>query len=366
MGSRLVHVLLVSVVTVVGLLVPWVQADDWVLLLEKVLASAAIWRLSGVELGVVHRLAELMVYAVAGAMLGNAQAFALRRAGLQVSGWAGTTAMAVAVGLVGSRALAVALGLSPGMAPVGMGVVLGLTQGWLLRREVHGAAVWVAACAVGYGMAGPAADWKAHAWRTAVEVGATWRLSSIALTAQAVTWGALALCMAIGGAFILTSLRTQVLPASDSRLPGALGQLAFLGLALPLMVALEAREKSEPRWISSANPPARMQPRPMRTWGPTRTPSGEGVFSPGCASKGCKPDMTYEEPSPPPPSTRPVYPGRRAPTVHDEHLYVLTGTGRPRLVSGQKWNNAASAEGEPINEASGPRTGRAASDVVVP
>ncbi|WP_208729802.1 hypothetical protein, partial [Corallococcus exercitus] len=249
MGSRLVHVLLVSLVTVLGLLLPWVQADDWVRLLETVLASAAIWRLSGVELGVVHRLAELAVCAVAGAMLGNAQAFALRRAGLQVSGWAGMTSTAVAVGLVGSRALAVALGLSPGMAPVGMGLVLGLTQGWLLRREVHGAAVWVAACAVGYGMAGPAADWKAHAWKSAVEMGATWRLSSITLTAQVVTWGALAMCMAIGGVFILTSLRTQVLPAPGSRLPGAVGQLAFLGLALPLMVALEAREKSEPRWI---------------------------------------------------------------------------------------------------------------------
>ncbi|NOK20618.1 hypothetical protein, partial [Corallococcus carmarthensis] len=89
MGSRLVHILLVSVVTVVGLLVPLVQADDWARLLEAVLGSAAIWRLSGVEQGVVHRLAELAVYGVAGAMLGNAQAFALRRAGLQVPGWVG-------------------------------------------------------------------------------------------------------------------------------------------------------------------------------------------------------------------------------------------------------------------------------------
>ncbi|RKG92708.1 hypothetical protein, partial [Corallococcus carmarthensis] len=198
-----------------------------------------------------------------------------------------------AVGLVGSRALAVALGLSPGMASVGMGVALGLTQGWLLRREVHGAAVWVAACAVGYGMAGPAADWKARAWKTAVEMGATWRLSSITITAQAMTWGALALCTAIGGAFILSSLRTQVLPAAGTRLPGALGQFAVLGLALPLMVALEAREKSVPMPVlPSSNPPALMQPRPTRTWGADRTGVVPGMrggesFSPGCASKYC-------------------------------------------------------------------------------
>ncbi|WP_375742362.1 hypothetical protein NR800_24665 [Corallococcus interemptor] len=297
MGSRLVHVLALSGVTVLGLLVPWLQADAWVHLLETVLGSAAIWRLSVVEQGVVHRLAELAVFAVAGAMLGNAQAFALRRAGLQVPGWVGRTAMAVAVGLVGSRALAVALALAPGTAFIGMGVALGLAQGWLLRREVHGAAVWVAACAVGYGMAGPAADWRDQAWKAAVDLGATWRLSSIVITAQAMTWGALALCTAIGGAFILSSLRAQVLPAPGSRTPGAVGRFAVLGLALPLMVALEARERS-PQPLA-APPPRLMQPRPARTWAPG-TP--DGALSPGCAGRGCGPARTYRnEDAPPPP-----------------------------------------------------------------
>ncbi|WP_147443061.1 hypothetical protein [Corallococcus sp. AB011P] len=352
MGSRLVHVLLVSVVTVLGLLVPWTQAEDWARLLETLLGSAAVWRLSSVEQGVVHRLAELGVFAVAGAMLGNAQAFALRRAGLQVSGWAGMTAMAVAVGLVGSRALAVALGLSPGTASIGMGVAVGLTQGWLLRREVHGAAVWVAACAVGYGMAGPAADWRDHAWRAAVDVGATWRLSSIVITAQAMTWGALALCTAIGGAFILSSLRTQVLPAPGSRMPGALGQFAVLGLALPLMVSLEAREMSpSPTEFPAPNPPRLIQPRPARTWAPERTrfpsPPGES-FSPGCASRGCAPAQTFEgETSPPPMGAVPADPGRvRGGTVHDSHLMQLNDTGRLRVRGGTLWNNVPSSAGQ--------------------
>ncbi|MHA7634365.1 hypothetical protein [Corallococcus sp. M7] len=351
MGSRLIHVLLMSVVTVVGLLVPWVQADDWVRLLETLLGSAAVWRLSPVEQGVVHRFAELGVFSVAGAMLGNAQAFALRRAGLQVPGWAGRTAMAVAVGLVGSRALAMALGLSPGTAAIGMGMAVGLTQGWLLRREVHGAAVWVAACTVGYGMAGPAADWRDQAWRAAVDVGATWRLSSIVITAQAMTWGALALCTAIGGAFILTSLRAQVLPAPGSRMPGALGQFAVLGLALPLMVSLEARERSPaPLEFPPPNFPRLIQPRPARTWAPERTrvpsPPGES-FSPGCASSGCEPARTYErEASPPSPVAVPDHPGRvRGPTVHDSHLMELNDTGRLRVKGGTLWSNPASNAG---------------------
>ncbi|WP_223639049.1 hypothetical protein [Corallococcus sp. EGB] len=279
MRSRLVHVVALAAASVIGLLVPWAQADTWANLLDAVLRSAAIWRLSGVEQGVVHRLAELAVFAVAGGMLGNAQVHALRRAGLQVTGWVGMTAMAVAVGLVGSRALAVALGLSPLMAPVGMGVVLGLAQAWLLRREVHGAAVWLAACAVGYGMAGPAADWRQETWRAAVDTGATWRLSSITITAQAMTWAALALCMAIGGAFILANVRAQALPAPGSRMPGALGQFAVLGLALPLMVALEARAKSPPPREMQSNPPARMQPRPTRTWGGGAEPSPSGRWN---------------------------------------------------------------------------------------
>ncbi|WP_233610359.1 hypothetical protein, partial [Corallococcus sp. AB049A] len=228
------------------------------------------------------------------------------------------------------------------------GVVVGLTQGWLLRREVHGAAVWVAACAVGYGMAGPAADWKARAWKEAVEMGTTWRLSSITLTAQAMTWGALALCMAIGGAFILSSLRTQVLPAPGSRMPGALGQFAVLGLALPLMVALEAREKSQPpREFPPPNAPTRLQPRPTRTWGP----AGESNV-PGCASRGCAPVQTSGGERPP--SSRALFDPepRQAPTVHDEHLFTLPPTGKmPPPRPSRRWNNRASTEGQPIEPA---------------
>ncbi|RKI55963.1 hypothetical protein D7X55_28910, partial [Corallococcus sp. AB049A] len=84
MGARLSQVLLVAVATVAGLFLPLMQAEDGARLLEAVLSSAAVWRLSMVEQGVVHRLAELGGYAVVGAMLGNVQAFALRRAGLQV------------------------------------------------------------------------------------------------------------------------------------------------------------------------------------------------------------------------------------------------------------------------------------------
>ncbi|RKG88586.1 hypothetical protein D7W82_09865 [Corallococcus sp. CA049B] len=368
MGSRLVHVLLVSVVTVLGLLVPWTQVEDWARLLETLLGSAAIWRLSAVEQGVVHRLAELAVFAVAGAVLGNAQSFALRRAGLQVPGWAGHTAMAVAVGLVGSQALAVALGLSPGTAFIGMGLAVGLTQGWLLRREVHGAAVWVAACAVGYGMAGPAADWKDHAWRAAVDVGATWRLSSIVITAQAMTWGALALCTAIGGAFILSSLRTQVLPAPGSRMPGAVGQFAVLGLALPLMVSLEAREmRPPPTEFPAPNPPRLIQPRPARTWGTERPDALVDVFSPGCVSKGCGPAQTLGG-EPPPPSTR-VITGpepRPAPVLHDEHLRTLFREERKRTPApGRRWNNPASGDAQLPAGAAG-RGEPAGSNPVVP
>ncbi|WP_338262831.1 hypothetical protein [Corallococcus caeni] len=352
MVSRFFRVVLLAVVTVLGLSVAQELGGRCVQGLEEGLRVAAFWRLSVVEKGVVHRLAELAIFAGVGALLGALQSRVLRGAGFQVPGWVGMTAVGVAVGLVGSEALAGALGVSPRMAPVGMGLVLGLAQGWILRREVHGAAVWVAACVVGYGMAGPVADWKLQAGRTAMLENATGRLSSIVITAQAMTWVALALSMGIGGVFIFTSLRTQVLPAPGSRLPGALGQLAFLGLALPLMVALEAREKSEPRWVPSANPPARMQPRPTRTWGPARTPSGDGVFSPGCTTQGCGPPMHVEAPSPP--------------TVHDEHLFQLPPPDRMRVSpSGRRWNNAASTEAEPINAASGPGAGRGSSGTVM-
>lgn len=371
MGTRLFHAVLVAAVSVLGLLIPWVQADEWVGLLDAVLRSAALWRLSAVEQGVIHRLAELAVHAVAGAMLGGAQVYALRRAGLQVAGWVGMTAMAVPVGLVGSRALAVALGLSPTLAPVGMGVALGLTQAWLLRREVHGAAVWVVACGVGYGMGGLAADWKEQTWRAAVEMGATWRLASISITAQAVTWGALALCMAIGGAFLLANVRAQVLTASGSRMPGALGQFAVLGLALPLMVALEARAKSPRPWAPPPNPPTRMEPRPTRTWGTHRTgwrPATPGEPpAPGCASRGCGPAMTQGGDSRPPSGRSVTDPAPRpAPILHDEYLRVLTGSGRARAPTGEgRWNQAPSSLGqEPANPS--PDAAPAASTAVVP
>ncbi|NPC76445.1 hypothetical protein HPP05_42680, partial [Corallococcus exiguus] len=229
-----------------------------------------------------------------------------------------------------------------------MGVAVGLTQGWLLRREVHGAAVWMAACAVGYGMAGPAADWRDNAWRAAVDVGATWRLSSIVITAQAMTWGALALCTAIGGAFILSSLRTQVLPAPGSRMPGALGQFAVLGLALPLMVALEAREKSPaPLEFPPPNPPMLIQPRPARTWAPER-PGTPGEFvSPGCVSRGCGQNMGLELPAPPLPSARSIVDPRPrpAPVLHDEHLRTLFREEQKRMPSPtRRWNNPASGD----------------------
>ncbi|RKH50746.1 hypothetical protein [Corallococcus aberystwythensis] len=269
------------------------------------------------------------------------------------------TAVGVAVGLAGSEALAGALGVSPRMAPVGMGVVLGLAQGWVLRREVYGAAVWVAACVVGYGMAGPVADWKLQAWRTAVLENATGRLSSIVIKAQTLTWVALALSMVIGGVFIFTSLRTQMLPALGSRLPGIMGQLAFLGLALPLMVALEAREKSAPPPEEGAG--CRLMPRPtyapVRPRGVPSTPSGEEVFSPGCTTRGCGPPMHMEAPSRPP-----VDPDRgHEGIVHEEHVLRLSATSGRR-----KWNNPASTEAEPINAAVAPGTGRASADTVLP
>ncbi|NPD30102.1 hypothetical protein HPP06_42670, partial [Corallococcus exiguus] len=234
---------------------------------------------------------------------------------------------------------------SPGTAFIGMGVAVGLTQGWLLRREVHGAAVWMAACAVGYGMAGPAADWRDNAWRAAVDVGATWRLSSIVITAQAMTWGALALCTAIGGAFILSSLRTQVLPAAGSRMPGALGQFAVLGLALPLMVALEAREKSPaPLEFPPLESPTLIQPRPARTWGTERPGTPGEVLSPGCVGIVCR---NVGLPTSPPPAAGIVTEPRPrpAPVLHDEHLRTLFREEQKRMPSPtRRWNNPASGD----------------------
>ncbi|MBN8230822.1 hypothetical protein JYK02_25225 [Corallococcus macrosporus] len=354
MFSRPFRVLLLAVVTVLGLSAAQEVAEHCVQGLEEGLRVAAFWRLSPVEQGVVHRLAQLALYTGVGAFLGFVQSRVLRGAGFQVPGWVGMTAVGVAVGLVGSEALAGALGVSPRMAPVGMGLVLGLAQAWVLRREVYGAVVWGVACVVGYGMAGPVADWKLQAWKTAMLENATGRLSSIVITAQTMTWVALALSMVIGGLFIFTSLRAQVLPAAGSRLPGAMGQLTFLGLALPLMVALEARQsalapKAGPGCVLRSIPvhdpePA---PAPVRT---RRAPSEEG-FSPGCAGRGCGPARTYEAPSQPP-AVLPDH--RQARTVHDEHLFVLTATEKLQVpASGRRWNNRASTEAEPINAASG-------------
>ncbi|WP_219629143.1 hypothetical protein, partial [Corallococcus exiguus] len=230
-------------------------------------------------------------------------------------------------------------------ASIGMGVAVGLTQGWLLRREVHGAAVWVAACAVGYGMAGPAADWKTNALRAAVDVGATWRLSSIVITAQAMTWGALALCTAIGGAFILSSLRTQVLTATGSRMPGALGQFAVLGLALPLMVALEAREKSPPPRELSEGCVLPVVPAPIREPAKRVVPSTPGeVLSPGCVGAVCR---NVGLPTSPPPAAGIVTEPRPrpAPVLHDEHLRTLFREEQKRMPSPtRRWNNPASGD----------------------
>ncbi|RKH34949.1 hypothetical protein D7V93_43455 [Corallococcus llansteffanensis] len=251
------------------------------------------------------------------------------------------------------------------MAPAGLGVALGLAQWPLLRREVHGAVVWVAACAVGFGLAGPAAAWGERASRAAVLARQGERIPSIQWTAQGMAVVALGLCTAIGGAFLLASLRTQVLPGPRSRMPGAMAQFAILGLLLPLLVALEARTVSEaqgkrkPRYVNNVPSFALAPSQPPRT----------SSFSPGCVSRGCGPAMSMGDARPRemepldlvgvdgntgrpvrPPRSRPVRtdrPDTGTPTVHDEHLFVLTGTGRIKESQAQRWNNASQPEPPP-------------------
>ncbi|RKH47041.1 hypothetical protein [Corallococcus sicarius] len=371
MIPRLFQVVLLSLVTVLGLFFANQVADLCVQGLEWGLRTAAFQRLSSVEAGVVRRLAELGAYALAGALLGTVQARALRMVGFQVPGWVAVTALGFAVGMVGSRALATNLGWTQAMAPAGLGVALGLAQWPLLRREAHGAVVWVAACAVGFGLEGPAAAWGERARRAALEAFQVRQLEVIEWTAQGMAVVALLLCTAIGAAFLLTSLRSEVLPGPRSRMPGAVAQLAVLGVLLPLLVALEARARSEAqgdpttrhRPVCDLHPIA-PAPRPVMQPRPTST------FTAGCTTRGCGPSKSYvndrEPPNvvvggdeigrhPRPSRSRPVRtdgPDTRTqaspPVVHDEHLYVLTASERMKVPEASaRWNNAQQPEPQP-------------------
>lgn len=369
MVSRLFQVVLLSLVTVLGLFFANQVAELCVQGLEWGLRTAAFQRLSSVEAGVVRRLAELGAYAVAGALLGTVQVRALRLVGFQVPGWVAVTALGFAVGMVGSRALATHLGWTQAMAPAGLGVALGLAQWPLLRREAHGAVVWVAACAVGFGLEGPAAAWGERAKRAALDAFQVRQLEVIEWTAQGMAVVALLLCTAIGAAFLLTSLRSEVLPGPRSRMPGAVAQLAVLGVLLPLLVALEARARSgeTQHRATSVNPTTRHQPVVACDlhMNPGPRPLPPSTFTPGCTQRGCGPSKSYvsdrEPPSvvvegsdeirrhPRPTRLRPVRtdgPDIRTPAsppvVHDEHLYVLTATERLKRAreSESRWNNA--------------------------
>ncbi|RKH68257.1 hypothetical protein, partial [Corallococcus aberystwythensis] len=83
MVSRLFRVVLLSVVTVLGLSIAQELGERCVQGLEEGLRVAAFWRLSPVEKGVVHRLAQLAVFAGVGALLGALQSRVLRGAGFQ-------------------------------------------------------------------------------------------------------------------------------------------------------------------------------------------------------------------------------------------------------------------------------------------
>ncbi|NBD10092.1 MULTISPECIES: hypothetical protein [Corallococcus] len=247
MGSRSFRVVLFAAVTVLALSFGQVLAEFSVGLLDGGLRLAAVHPLSLVELGVVRRLAELGAFTLTGLLLGAGQARVLNHLGLRVPGWVLVTTLGYAVGMLGSRILATGMGWPQMMAPVGMGVVLGAAQWLILRREVHGAVVWVAACTVGFGLAGPAAAWRERALVQAVHSHRGGTVDTVFLMAQGMTVMALALCIAIGGAFIFSSVRSQVLPGPGSRMPGALAQFALLGLAVPLMICVEARMHSVPR-----------------------------------------------------------------------------------------------------------------------
>ncbi|RKG93780.1 hypothetical protein [Corallococcus terminator] len=301
MVSRLFHVVLLALVTVLGLSFANAVSGVSVRGLERLLDMAVYSPLSWGESVVARRLLEWWALALTGVLLGVLQSRVLRKAGLQASGWVTVTALGLAVGLVGSRALATSLGVSQALAPLGLGVVMGLAQWSVLRREAHGAVVWVAACAVGYGLAGPAAAWGERTRRAAQAAGQFRQVSSISWTAQGMAVVALALCTAIGAAFILASLRTQVLPGPRSRMPGAVAQWAVLGLFLPLLITMEARARSESRprgpvcGLPSAVPSLPREPsspRPRKRAVEARpvveTPSsGSGVYSPGCTARGC-------------------------------------------------------------------------------
>ncbi|RKH41452.1 hypothetical protein, partial [Corallococcus llansteffanensis] len=100
MVSRLFQVALLALVTVLGLFFVNGLAELYAQGLEWILRLAAVEKLSLVEEGVVRRLAELGTYALAGALLGAAQARALRLVGFQVPGWVSVTALGFAVGVV--------------------------------------------------------------------------------------------------------------------------------------------------------------------------------------------------------------------------------------------------------------------------
>ncbi|WP_158620308.1 MULTISPECIES: hypothetical protein [Corallococcus] len=379
MVSRLFHVVLLALVTVLGLSFANAISGVTVSGLEWLLGALAFKPLSVAESGVVRRLAEWGLLALTGVLLGVLQSRVLRMAGLQASGWVTATALGLAVGLAGSRALAMSLGVPQAMAPVGLGVVMGLAQWSVLRREAHGAVVWVAACTVGYGLAGPAAAWGERTRRMAMATHQLWQLPSISWTAQAIAVVSLALCTAIGAAFILASRRTQVLPGPRSRMPGAVAQWAVLGVVLPLLFTMEARAKSAAvrSRFHETNRPSRIVevPRPA--------PTSTGI-RPGCASRGCGPDMAFDDDDhdrmqrrldrvtqidpddatsdlmvpddaealgapddaygdPPPRGARPS-----TPVVHDEHLYILSSPGTLKVRGSARWNNAASEPSEPL------------------
>ncbi|CAM3622623.1 hypothetical protein G4177_18140 [Corallococcus sp. ZKHCc1 1396] len=387
MSSRPFNVVLLAMVTVLGLSFANAVSDASVRGMTWLLKAVAFQPMSSVEAGVARRLAEWGTLALAGLLLGVLQARVLRLAGLRATGWVMVTALGLAVGLVGGRALVTTLGWSQAMAPLGLGLVMGLAQGSVLRREVHGAEVWLVACVVGYGMAGPAAAWGERTREAALAVRHLGYASPMDWTTLGMAVVSLAVFTAIGGSYIFSSLRTQVLPGPRSRLPGAVSQLAVLGVLLPLLVAMEARalvqKRDAPRGGARVcdlplQPPApfkvaRDQPRVIAP----PTPDSTG-FSPGCTSRGCGSAMAFDDvhdrmPSgdrviviePPargapsdargslPPNAWPTRRGAAreprapAPVVHDEHLHVLTPQ-KIKVQGAVRWNNAASRPSEPL------------------
>ncbi|MCY1034046.1 hypothetical protein OV207_21510 [Corallococcus sp. BB11-1] len=358
MSSRPFNVVLLAMVTVLGLSFASAVSDASVRGMTWLLKAVAFQPMSSVEAGVARRLAEWGTLALAGLLLGVLQARVLRLAGLRATGWVMVTALGLAVGLVGGRALVATLGWSQAMAPLGLGVVMGLAQGSVLRREVHGAEVWLVACVVGYGMAGPAAAWGERTREAALAVRHFGYASPMDWTTLGMAVVSLAVFTAIGGSYIFSSLRTQVLPGPRSRMPGAVAQLAVLGLCLPLLIAMEARAREARerefqdgirRWTALAEAPGARAVRrhPPRALAVPATPDSM-VFSPGCASRGCEPAMTHDDVSdlsPKPwPTRRGAAADRRAPapSVHDEHLLVLPPSEEVQVQGTTRWNNAAS------------------------